>query len=71
MLREKSKWKPHKDQSADAEHRGGVTRSSVEGPVMGLEQRGCVVQLLTTEQPGKGRILLEKVKSFKCCIRNG
>lgn len=43
---------------------GGATRSSVEGPVMGLEQRGCVVQLLTKEQPKKGKILLEKVKSF-------
>jgi len=64
MLREESKWKPHKDQSTDAEHRGGATRSSVENPVMGLEQRGCVVQLLTKEQPQKGRILLEKVKSF-------
>ena len=62
MLREKSKWKPHKDQSTDAEHRGGATRSSVEGSVMELEQRGCVVQLLTKEQPEKGRILLGKVK---------
>jgi RNA-directed DNA polymerase len=65
MIREESKRKPHKDQSTDAEHRGGATRSSVENPVMGLEQRGCVVQLLTKEQPQKGRILLEKVKSFK------
>ncbi|MDY7036837.1 MAG: hypothetical protein SV375_11835 [Thermodesulfobacteriota bacterium] len=47
MLREKSKWKHHKDQSTDAEHRGGVTHSSDEGSVMGLERRGCVVQLLT------------------------
>lgn len=47
MLREKSKWKHHKDQSTDAEHRGGATRSSDEGTVMGLKQRGCVVQLLT------------------------
>ena len=31
-------------ESTDAEHRDGAARSSVEGPVMGLEQRGCVVQ---------------------------
>ena len=28
----------------DAEHRGGAARSSVEGSVMGLERRGCVVR---------------------------
>jgi hypothetical protein len=38
MLREKSKWKRHKDQSTDAEHRGGATRSSYEGSLMGLER---------------------------------
>lgn len=47
MLREKSKWKHHKDLSTDAEHRGGAIRSSDEGSVMGLERRDCVVQLLT------------------------
>jgi hypothetical protein len=31
---------------------------------MELERRGCVVQLLTKEQPEKGRILMEKEKSF-------
>jgi len=31
---------------------------------MGLERRGCVVQLLTKEHPDKGRILMEKEKSF-------
>jgi len=31
--------------STDAEHRDGAARSSDEGPVMGLERRGCVVQL--------------------------
>ena len=40
MLREKSKWRPHKDERTDAKHRGGSSRSSVEGPVMGLERRG-------------------------------
>jgi len=33
-----------KDQSTDAGHRGGAARSSEEGPVMGLERRGCVVR---------------------------
>src|SRR6266481_6854171 len=31
-------------ESTDAEHRGGAARSSEEGPVMGPERRGCVVQ---------------------------
>jgi hypothetical protein len=30
--------------STDAEHRDGAARSSVEGSVMGLERRGCIVQ---------------------------
>jgi hypothetical protein len=44
MLREKSKWKPHKDESTNAEYRGGTARSSEETPVMGVERRGCVIQ---------------------------
>jgi hypothetical protein len=31
-------------ESSDAGHRGGPTRISVEGPVMGLERRGRVVR---------------------------
>ena len=31
-------------ESTDAERRDGAARSSDEGPVMGLERRGCVVQ---------------------------
>jgi hypothetical protein len=31
-------------QSSDAGHRGGPSRSSGEGPVMGLERRGRVVR---------------------------
>ncbi len=34
-----------KGQRTDAGHRGGVARSRVEGSVMGLDQRGGVVQL--------------------------
>lgn len=36
---------PHKDESTEAEHRDGATRTRVEGSVMGPDQRGCVVQL--------------------------
>ncbi len=31
-------------QSTDAEHRGGAARSRVEGPVKGLDRRGCIAQ---------------------------
>src|SRR6476619_4681893 len=33
-----------KDQSTEAEHRGGAVRSRDEGSVMGLDRRGCGVQ---------------------------
>ena len=36
---------PCEGEITDAEHRGGATRSSVESSVMGLERRGCIVQL--------------------------
>ena len=35
---------PHKRQSTDAGHGDGAARSSDEGPVMGLERRGCIIQ---------------------------
>lgn len=66
MLREKHKWKPHKCESTDAEHRGGATRSSDEGSVMGLERRGSIVQLEVKRTTGNGRIQLEQAKPF--CI---
>ena len=28
----------------NAEYRGGMTRSSEEAPVMGVERRGCVIR---------------------------
>ena len=31
--------------STDAGHRDGAVRNRDEGPVMGLDQRGCIVQL--------------------------
>ena len=40
MSREKLKWKTHESESTDARHRGGLTRSSDEVSVMGMEQRG-------------------------------
>ncbi|KIC76686.1 Uncharacterized protein DB41_FB00280 [Neochlamydia sp. TUME1] len=40
MKREKFKWKPHKNQSADARNRGGIARSSEEAFVMKVERRG-------------------------------
>jgi Transposase IS66 family len=45
MQREKSKRTTRKDQSTDAGHRGGTTRSSEEGRAMRLERRGRVIQL--------------------------
>jgi RNA-directed DNA polymerase len=45
MAREPRKWRPPKSQSTEAGHRGGVTRSSEEDPVMGLERRRDTVQL--------------------------
>ncbi len=45
MLREKSKWSPHKDLSTDARHRDGTARTSDEGRVMRLERRGRVTRV--------------------------
>ena len=42
MPREKHKRPKPRGESTDAEHWGGPTRSSDEGPVMGLEQRDRV-----------------------------
>ena len=35
----------HKNESTDAGHRGGLTRSSVEVSVMGMERRGWIIWL--------------------------
>ncbi len=37
---------PHEDESTEAGHRGGATRSRDESSVIELDRRGCVVQLL-------------------------
>ena len=57
MLREELKWKPHESQSTDAGHRGGWARSSVEGPVMGLERRGPITLFRRRVNPAMGRNL--------------
>jgi len=44
MLREKFKWKPHKNESTDAEHSGGLPCMSDEVSVMEMEQRGRIIQ---------------------------
>ena len=36
---------PREGESTDAGHRGGMTRSSGEVPVMGMERRGHIVRL--------------------------
>ena len=54
MQRERYKWKPHKYLSTNAGNRGGATRSSEEGPVMGLERRGCPNRLGTGKQLATG-----------------
>ena len=41
---EATSGKIREGESTDAQHRGGAARSSVEGSVMELERRGCVVQ---------------------------
>ena len=54
MLRETAKKSPFKAQSTDAQRRGGPTRSSVEGSVMGLKPRSRVV-LPQSSSTRKGR----------------
>jgi len=69
MLREKFKWRPHKNESTDAEHRGGVTRNSEEGAVMALERRGDIVRFEHKGQPRGGRSPAEQTKPFKITKR--
>jgi hypothetical protein len=55
MPREEPKWPTHEGQSTDAGHRGGWARSSVEGPVMGLERRGPITLFCRGGNPAMGR----------------
>jgi len=45
MLREKFKWRTHKNESTNAEHSGGLPCMSDEVSVMEMEQRGRVIPL--------------------------
>jgi hypothetical protein len=42
---------PHEDESTEAGDRDGATRSRAEGSVMGLDRRGCGVQLFSGANP--------------------
>jgi len=44
MSREKFKRRTRKDESTEAQYRDGTASKSEEAPVMGVEQRGCVIQ---------------------------
>jgi hypothetical protein len=54
MPREERKGKPPERASTDAGYRDGATRSSEEGPVTGLERRGCPIRPETMRQPAMG-----------------
>jgi hypothetical protein len=47
-------------ESTDAGNRGGLTRSSEEVPVMGMERRVWIVQLYLIDQPEMGGIFWVK-----------
>jgi len=64
MPREKLKWRPHKSESTDAEHRGGPTRSSEEVSVMEMERRGWIIQLALKNNRIREESL-EKAKPFE------
>jgi hypothetical protein len=54
MPREKRKGQPPECESTEAGYRGGATRSSDEGPVMGLERRGGPIRPGTRGQLATG-----------------
>jgi hypothetical protein len=45
MLKKKSKWRPHEDESINAEHSAKPTRSSVEISAMEMAQRAWLIRL--------------------------
>src|SRR3954454_16952991 len=53
--------------STKAEHRGGVARSSEEGSVMELEQRGGLVRWDGDGQPSNGRNCLDLITGSMVC----
>ena len=54
MARESRKRRTRERQSTEAAYRGGAARTSEEGPVTGLERRGCLNRLGSREQPESG-----------------
>lgn len=56
---------PHKNQSTNATHRDGMTRSSEETSVMEAERRGHVNPVCKRRQPGNGRKSSEQTKPYK------
>lgn len=66
MLREKSKWKHHKDLSTNVVYRGGLTRISDEGVERHWSEGVELSVLFVNQLPKVGGIKLSKTKSF--CI---
>jgi retron-type reverse transcriptase len=64
MQRELAKWRPHKAQSTDARHRGGLVRGSDEGAVMALERSGEPVRSVDRDQPRSGMNQGQTTKPF-------
>lgn len=64
MIREKSNWKPQEDKSTDAEHRGGMTRSSNE-----LSERtgskGVMLFSVIQRPTRNGMNRMDKAKSYR------
>ncbi len=54
MQTEKLKWKNHENESTEAVHRGGTTRSSGEVLEKRMERRGGVVGPDSMSQPAMG-----------------
>ena len=64
MQKEKFNWKPQEDESTEAVHRGGRTRSSEEASVMEVERRGSVVQP-SPQNNRKREDFADEAKSYK------
>ena len=64
MQREKFNWKPQENESTEAVHRGGGTRSSDEASVMDVERRGSVIQP-SPQSNRKREDSVDEAKSYK------
>jgi hypothetical protein len=63
------KWFETMRKNTEAQVRGGVADGSEEGPVMGLERSGDVVQTESVGQPGNGEEPARAVKPFDIAKR--